>query len=82
MPQPPYSPDLAPSDLYLFSTVKNCLERIHTVDGDDLFEKLLEILHPIWVDELEQVFTAWIYRVRDVSEGNGDHIAYKKASRC
>jgi hypothetical protein len=27
------------------------------------------------VDELERVFTAWIDRVREVSEGNGDYIA-------
>jgi hypothetical protein len=32
MPQPPYSPDLAPSDSYLFSTVKEKLERIQLAD--------------------------------------------------
>jgi crotonobetainyl-CoA:carnitine CoA-transferase CaiB-like acyl-CoA transferase len=58
MPQPPHSPDLAPSDFYLFPTAKNRLERIHTVDGDDLFEQLLEILQAIPVDELERVSPA------------------------
>jgi hypothetical protein len=64
MPKPPYSPDLAPSDFSLFSTVKNRLERIHTVDGDDLFGQLSETLQAIPV-----------HRVREVSEGNGDYIA-------
>jgi transposase len=44
MPQLSYSPDLAPSDFYLFRTVKDRLERIHTRNGDDLFKQLLEIL--------------------------------------
>jgi hypothetical protein len=74
MPQPSYSPDFAPSDFYLFPTVKDRLERTHTVDGDDLFEQLFEILRAIAVDELERVFTARIDRVREVSEGDGDHI--------
>jgi hypothetical protein len=53
MPQLPYSKDIAPSDFYLFTTVKDRLERIYTVDGDDLCEQLLEILQEISVDELE-----------------------------
>jgi hypothetical protein len=56
MPQPSYSLDLAPNDFYLFPTVKNRLERIHTVDGDDLFEQLLELVPVIPVDELDRVF--------------------------
>jgi hypothetical protein len=72
MPKPPYSPDLAPSDFSLFSTVKNRLEKTNTVDGDDLFEQLSEMLPAIPIDELEPVFTAWIDRVREVSEGNCD----------
>jgi hypothetical protein len=57
MPQPVYSPNLAPSDFYLFTTVKDPLERIHAVDGGDLFEQLLEMVQVIPVDELERVFT-------------------------
>jgi hypothetical protein len=75
MSQPPYSPALAPSDFCLFHTVKNRLESIHTVDGADLFEQLLEILQAIPVDEFERVLTSWIDRARDVSHGNGDYIA-------
>jgi hypothetical protein len=34
IPHSPYSPDLAPSDFYLFPTVKEKLERIQLVDED------------------------------------------------
>jgi hypothetical protein len=46
------------------------------VGGDDLFEQMLEILHATPVDEFERAFTAWINRVCEVSEGNGDYIAF------
>jgi enolase len=74
-PQHTSSPGLAPSDFYLFSAVNDRLERIHTVDGDDLFEQSLEILQKIPIDELDRVFTAWIDRVHKVSKQNGDYIA-------
>jgi histone-lysine N-methyltransferase SETMAR len=75
MPQPPYCPDLAPSDFYLFTTMEDRLDKIHMVDGDDFFEQLSEILQEIPIDESERVFTAWNDRFREVSEANGDYIA-------
>jgi hypothetical protein len=74
IPQPPYSPDLAPGDFYLFGPVKNRLEKIQASDADDFFEQLEEILSSIAVEELERVFAAWIDRVRQVSEGNGEYL--------
>jgi hypothetical protein len=73
MPQPPYSPGLAPCDFCLFGTVKNRLEQIQASDADDFFfffEHLDEILGSISVEELERVFAAWIDRVRRVIEGD------------
>jgi hypothetical protein len=37
MPYPPYSVDLAPSEFYLFPTVKEKLERIQLADEDQFF---------------------------------------------
>jgi hypothetical protein len=37
MPQPPYLPDLATSDFYLFLTVKEKLERTQVADEDQFF---------------------------------------------
>jgi hypothetical protein len=44
MAQPPYSPDLALSDFYLFSRMKNRLELIQACDADNFFGQLDEIL--------------------------------------
>jgi hypothetical protein len=35
-PHPPYSPDLGPSDFYLFGYVKRCLAGISFKDADQL----------------------------------------------
>jgi hypothetical protein len=69
MPHSQYSPDLASSDFYLFGIVKNRLERIQASDMDEFLEQLYELLHSIPVEELEHVFSSWIDRVRQISEG-------------
>jgi hypothetical protein len=74
MPQPPYSPDLALSDFYLFPTVKEKLERTQMADEDQFFESLEAILRRIDQEELNRIFQAWVERVRKVSEGNGDYV--------
>jgi histone-lysine N-methyltransferase SETMAR len=74
MPQPPYSPDLAPCDFYLFPTMKEKLERTQVADEDQFFESLEAILRGIDQEELNRVFQAWVERVRKVSEGNGDYV--------
>jgi transposase len=56
MPQPPYSPDLAPSDFYLFPTVKEKLERTQVADESQFLESLQAILRGIDREELNRVF--------------------------
>jgi hypothetical protein len=43
MPHSPYSPYLAPSDFYLFGTVKNQFKQIGSTTKENFFEKLDEI---------------------------------------
>jgi transposase len=74
MPQSPYSPDLAPSDFYLFPTVKEKLERTQVANEDQFCESLQAILRGIDREELNRVFQAWVRRVQEVSEGNGDYV--------
>jgi hypothetical protein len=71
---PPYSSDLALSDFYMFPTVKEKLERIQLADEDQFFECLQEVLRGIDLEELNTVFQAWVRRVQEVSEGNGDYV--------
>jgi hypothetical protein len=69
-----YSPDLAPSDFYLFDTVKEKLEHEGITDEDQLFDMLMEILRSIRGKELIRVFETWLERVRRVSEGDGSYV--------
>jgi hypothetical protein len=74
MPHHPYSPDLAPSDFYLFDTVKKKLKYEGITDEDQFSEVLVKILKAIPGEELVAVFETWLERVRRVSEGDGSYI--------
>jgi hypothetical protein len=75
MPHPPYSPDLAPSDFYLFGTVKQELENLSLTDDEQFFEALDTILLSISPDQLKRAFEAWVIRVHRISEGDGSYIS-------
>jgi hypothetical protein len=74
MPRPSYLPSLASNDFYLFPTVKEKLEWIHLADEDQFFECLQDVLRGINLEELNIVFQAWMFRVQEISEGNGDYV--------
>jgi hypothetical protein len=69
-----YSPAVATSDLYLFSTVKEKLERIHLADEDQFFECLQGVLRSLDQQELNRVFQASVRRVQEVSECNRGYV--------
>jgi hypothetical protein len=58
----------------VFPTVKERLERIQLADEDQFFESLQEILNGLDHEKLNAVFQAWVRRVQEVSEGNGDYV--------
>jgi hypothetical protein len=74
MPGQPYSPNMATSDLYLFSTVKEKLEQIHLADKDKFFECLQGILRGLDQQELNRVFQALVSLVQEVSECNRGYV--------
>jgi hypothetical protein len=74
MPHPPYSLNLPLDYFYLFPTVKEELERIQVADEDQFCECLQEILRGIDQQELNGVFQAWVRRVQEASQGNGDYV--------
>jgi histone-lysine N-methyltransferase SETMAR len=61
----PYSPDLAPSDFYLFGYVKGCETGLTFEDADSLFGNVRQILKDI----LE-----WMERLKKCIATNGDYI--------
>jgi hypothetical protein len=54
--------------------VKEKLKRTQVADEDQFFESLQEILRGLDREELNRVFQAWVGRVQEVSEGNGDYL--------
>jgi hypothetical protein len=46
-PHPPYFPDLAPSDFYLFGYVKRCLTGLSFEDADQLLATVRGVLEGI-----------------------------------
>jgi transposase len=71
---PPYSPDLASSDFYMFPTIKERLTYIQMAKEEDLFYQLRELLNEILVRELSKVFDTWIKRPTAVTRGDGSYI--------
>jgi hypothetical protein len=58
----------------LFPTVKEKLEQIQLADEDQLFECRQGVLRGLDQQELNTVFQAWVRRIQEVSEGNGDYV--------
>lgn len=74
LPHPPYSPDLAPSDFFLFGYLKNKLMGHHFDSEADLLSKSEKILKKISRFTLEKVFEEWIERLKLCIELEGDYL--------
>jgi hypothetical protein len=62
-PQPPFSPDMAPSDFYRFSKLKTTLMESVFENEEKLFDGIMRVLDRITHDELESVFEEWVARL-------------------
>jgi hypothetical protein len=71
-PHPPYSPDLAPSDFYLFGYDKRCLAGLLFEDVDQLLAAVEGVLEGIEKLTLQAVFLEWLDRLRKCIAINGD----------
>jgi histone-lysine N-methyltransferase SETMAR len=69
---PPYSPDLAPSDFFLFGQIKHCLQGIAFRSRKGLLTVIHEILGAISRSTLEDVFRHWRERLEWISQNNCD----------
>ena len=74
IPHPPYSPDLAPSDFFLFGYLKKMLEGQSFIDGESLFVEATKILKSINREILEKVYDEWIKRLEKCIENEGEYI--------
>ena len=71
---PAYSPDLAPSDFFLFGYLKMKLEGCVFEDEDELFAKVKEILYSIPAQYFIDAYENWIERLNEVIEREGEYI--------
>jgi hypothetical protein len=75
---PPYLPDLAPCNFYLFPKIKSVLEGTHFLSADDAKVKTIEILNSLSENDLQNCFEHWQHCMLLCvnSQGNyfeGDH---------
>jgi hypothetical protein len=73
-PRPAYSPDLSPSDFYLFGYVKQLLSGCQFADQDSLLQAVGDILVGIEKVTLESVFHNWMERLCQCSATGGEYV--------
>jgi hypothetical protein len=57
---PPYSPDLAIADFYLFDILKQNVQDIDVSNNEELKSEIQTIVEDISSDELKKAFDHWI----------------------
>jgi histone-lysine N-methyltransferase SETMAR len=73
-PHPPYSPDLAPSDFFLFGYVKRTLMGYHPESPSELLIRIRVILSEIARATLNAVFLEWMEGLRKCIDTNGEYV--------
>lgn len=68
---PPYSPDLAPCDFFLFPALKNDLRGMHFEDFKELKMAVQSTLRRIAKDGFQEVFDKWVSRWEKCVEHSG-----------
>ena len=71
---PPYSPDLAPSDFFLFSYVKERLKKtVLPEDSQEQIQVLSRIIESITKEQPDKVFEEWKKRCVSCIQENGEY---------
>jgi hypothetical protein len=72
-PHPPYSPDLAPSDFFLFDYVKERPKGMVFPSSEELLDAIREVMTGIESETLTALFEHWKERLGWLSKNNGDY---------
>lgn len=73
LPHPPYSPDLAPADFFLFPKVKRELKGEYFRNTDAVLEKFNTLVAAITPDEWRSCFHNWFQRMDKCLAMNGEY---------
>jgi transposase len=74
VPQPPYSPDLAACDLFLFGYLKQHLEGNHFTREDQVIAAVMEVFDKIPLQTFQNVMDDWQYRLRRCIQLGGEYL--------
>jgi hypothetical protein len=73
-PHPRYSPDLAPSDFFLFGYVKRALQGSEFQTMEELLAAVVGILNAISSETLTPTFHEWIRRLQKYLGTDGEYV--------
>jgi hypothetical protein len=73
-PHPPYSPDLAPSDCFLFDHLKKTLQGSEFDNAEELLDAKVKILSAISLETLLATFHQWMERLQACVDGEGEYV--------
>ena len=71
---PPYSPDLAPSDFWLFDLIKRNLDDHQDVRS--LKRQITKILQDVPKEEFRKTFEKWLEQMQLCIDNNGDYFEH------
>ncbi|GFS71034.1 FLJ37770-like protein [Trichonephila clavipes] len=71
---PPYSPDLAPCDFYLFPKVKSALKGTRFESVEAVKEKAARVLKELTKDDFQHCFQQWKIRMERCRDREGVYI--------
>jgi hypothetical protein len=74
MEHPPYSPDLALCDFFIFPKIKSVLKGTRFESVDAVNAKATQLLKSITQDDLQHYFQQWKIRMERCRDRGGDYI--------
>ena len=72
-PHPPYSPDIAPSDFFLFGYVKEKLRGESFKERNELYQAIVSIIEDISEKTKRNVFQEWTKRCFGIHSNHGEY---------
>jgi transposase len=74
VPHPPFSPDIAPSDFFLFGYMKSRLRGLLLSNHTELLHQAWSVMRSISMSTRLRVFREWMGRLEQVIESGGEYI--------
>ena len=71
---PPYSPDLAPWDFFLFPNIKSALKQTRFETVEAAKAKATELMNKLSEDDLQHCFQQWKIRMERCRDWGGEYI--------